>query len=161
MAVRALFRNSILFLLFSSCQPPAQIEVGDPMLTKQKGKYYYDGDLYSGLLLGYNEAGDLINKAEITQGQRDGLFEQWWDNGQRRMVAEFREGEYDGEVICYYENGALYSKFHYEAGHESGLQQMWKSDGRIKANYEVIGGRKYGLTGVKNCSNVFEENGGH
>jgi antitoxin component YwqK of YwqJK toxin-antitoxin module len=42
----------------------------------------------------------------------------------------------------------------YVMGHESGAQQQFYTDGKIKANYTIIDGRRYGLLGTKNCVNV-------
>ena len=32
-----------------------------------------------------------------------------------------------------------------------GNQKMWDSKGNIKANYDIVNNRRYGLTGQKNC----------
>jgi len=46
---------------------------------------------------------------------------------------------------------------HYTAGHEDGVQQLYREDGSLYANYIVRDGRKYGLTGEKECANVLRQ----
>ncbi len=50
-----------------------------------------------------------------------------------------------------------FRKLSYAMGHESGLQQLWQSDGALYANYIVREGRKYGLTGTKECANIYSD----
>ena len=42
----------------------------------------------------------------------------------------------------------------YKNGYEHGQQKIWYPDGRIKSNYIIKNGRRYGLLGIKNCINV-------
>lgn len=148
-----------MLVLLSCDELPVTIQHNDPLLTSEKGKIYYDGNLYSGVVEEKNEQGVLIVKDSIANGEKNGTCYKWWPNGNQKLIARFENGDYHGEVTNYYESGQTFSVFHYDHGYESGLQQMWKSDGRIEMNYEVINGRKYGLTGVKNCVNVFEDEG--
>ncbi len=150
-----LFSIGFLFLLACS-SAQEEVEIGDALLTKEKGYYCYDGVIFSGTVVGKNDEGDVISKAEVVDGKRHGVFYAWWDNGYQKTEAHFNNGEYHGLVTSYFETGQTQSILNYNNGHEEGLQRIWKSDGRIKANYEVVSGRKYGLTGVKNCINVFE-----
>ena len=72
-----------------------------------------------------------------------------------KVNKKFDDGYYyEGDVKVWYPDGSLFQHFKYKKGHEDGAQKVWKSDGRIKANYVVRDGRRYGLTGVKNCINV-------
>jgi antitoxin component YwqK of YwqJK toxin-antitoxin module len=43
---------------------------------------------------------------------------------------------------------------HYKKGYEEGLQQFYYDNGKVKANYFMKAGRRYGLLGTKNCVNV-------
>ena len=42
----------------------------------------------------------------------------------------------------------------YVKGHEEGSQKMYYDNGKIRSNYTIIAGRRYGLLGTKNCVNV-------
>ena len=152
--------RGILFLMIilASCSyQPTLVDINDPLLKKEKGNFYFDGELYSGTIQEKSANENLMSEMQIVEGKKQGISKKWWPNGNLKSESNFENGDYHGTVKQFYENGKPFSVFNYNHGHESGLQQMWKSDGRLKVNYEVINGRKYGLTGVKNCVNVFEE----
>lgn len=148
-------------LLFSCNHFPKLVNEEDEHLEKNKGIYYFNDQLFTGQIYKLNEVGDTVFILKVEEGCKNGLSRYYWNNGNLKRTANFKHNIYHGEVIDYFENGNIYSIFNYVDGHESGLQQVWKSDGRIKAKYEVVKGRKYGLTGVKNCENVFEDSLGH
>lgn len=156
-------RNNLLFLslifLVSCSGRPERITMSDENLIKKKGVYYFKDEPYSGILEEYDASKNLIGESELVDGKKNGVSKYYWPNRTLKFEANYKNGFYHGSVKRYFENGELLSWFNYDNGHESGKQQMWKSDGRIKVNYEVIDGRKYGLTGVKNCVNVLEEDG--
>jgi antitoxin component YwqK of YwqJK toxin-antitoxin module len=43
---------------------------------------------------------------------------------------------------------------HFKDGQEEGSQKLWYDNGKIRANYVIIKGKRYGLLGTKNCKNV-------
>ena len=70
------------------------------------------------------------------------------------MIAYFKNGEHNGEMTQWHKNGKVYKKFNYKSGFEEGNQKIWNDKGNLKANYDVIQGRRYGLKGIKNCKSV-------
>lgn len=78
----------------------------------------------------------------------------YWYNGKMRLLANYKNGVYHGKVYEWDAGGNIYRMGTYENGQEFGLQRLYYANGKIRANYEVIKGRKYGLAGTKNCSNV-------
>ncbi len=155
-----LLNNSfiIFFIFLISCTTvPERVKMSDENLIKEKGVYSFEGSVYTGIVEEYDDAGRLISEIKLVDGKKEGLSKFYWPDGKLKCEANYQNGIYHGSVVRYFENGNLFSSFNYDQGQESGKQQMWKSDGRIKVNYEVINGRKYGLTGVKNCINVLEE----
>lgn len=104
--------------------------------------------------------GQLMERRYYENGKKVGVHLGWWPNGNKRFEYHYSMDMYDGPVKEWYEDGQLYRSFNYKDGQEFGAQQMWKPDGRISANYEVRDGRKYGLTGVKNCISVWNDETG-
>lgn len=45
-------------------------------------------------------------------------------------------------------------EMNYKKGFEEGSQKMFYDNGKVKVNYIMINGRRYGLLGTKNCVNV-------
>lgn len=164
MARQAQLRNSVLITLilaFSfACQSEVErfdVESTHGKLNKVKGVYYLFDAPLNGSIATYFENGDTASIAQYTGGVKNGITQKWYQGGQLKFEGHYIDGSYDGSVAEWYPNGQPYSLFNYEAGKEVGRQQAWQENGKFKANYEVIGDRKYGLTGIKNCSNDWEE----
>ena len=62
----------------------------------------------------------------------------------------------NGELKEWMETGQPYRFFHYIKGYEEGSQKMWWSNGSIRANYVIKNGKRYGLLGLKICSNPYD-----
>lgn len=89
--------------------------------------------------------------------RKTGDYTAWWENGQKKLECHFGDDEYEGVFREWNRNGLLLKEMHYKAGHEEGEQRMWYENGKIKANYLIKDGRRYGLLGTKNCDNAAED----
>jgi antitoxin component YwqK of YwqJK toxin-antitoxin module len=157
------------------------VEFKNGSFKTNKGMTYDSGTLFTGILLRKYENGQALQVDTIVEGLVQGLSKAWYQNGERmwerlylngkkegkhrrwyrggapKSEGNYSEDFYQGNLREWYPNGQMYKDFNYVDGQEDGHQKMWKSDGRVKANYVVRNGRRYGLTGVKNCINVFEK----
>lgn len=98
--------------------------------------------------------GELKEVRHFRHGQKQGDYTGWWMGGQKRLSYHFVDGEYQGTCCEWNQSGILIKKMTYQQGYEVGPQQMWYGDGKIKANYVMKDGRRFGLLGTKNCNNV-------
>lgn len=57
----------------------------------------------------------------------------------------------NGEFRTWHSNGQLAEVRRYVNGREDGLQQSWTPEGVLFLNYEVRGGRRYGLVNSRPC----------
>jgi antitoxin component YwqK of YwqJK toxin-antitoxin module len=96
----------------------------------------------------------IKEKRYFANGQKTGEYNAWWQNGNKQLQYIFLSGEYEGTCKEWSETGILNKIMNYKAGHEDGPQQWWYDNGKIKANYIIKDGRRYGLLGTKNCINV-------
>jgi antitoxin component YwqK of YwqJK toxin-antitoxin module len=96
----------------------------------------------------------LKERRYFSKGKKVGVFEGWWANGKQRLLYHFKDDEYDGNCKEWDVKGLLVNNMNYKRGHEDGLQQQFYESGKVKANYMMIEGRRYGLLGTKNCMNV-------
>ncbi len=87
-------------------------------------------------------------------GRKEGTHYAWWPNGNKQYLFTIRNDEYQGEFSEWNSEGSLIKLFHYKNGHEEGSQQLWYDNGKTRANYVIANGRRYGLLGTKNCTNV-------
>ncbi|NOQ72173.1 MAG: hypothetical protein GQ574_09235 [Crocinitomix sp.] len=155
----SLFLSLILLCTFA-CETEKKrhdVDSDHDKLLKLKGTYYYFDEALNGRIISYFENGDTAATAEYIDGVKNGVTRKWYNGGRLKFVGHYEDGNYEGTVAEWYPSGQPYSLFNYKAGKEVGRQQAWLENGKFKANYEVIGDRKYGLTGIKNCSNDWEE----
>mgnify|MGYP003885137069 FL=1 len=156
-------RNSILLaisLFLIACESAPQYYTvlnTDSDLSKERGVYFYNQALFFGSIIQLSSSGDTLEVSEYEYGIKEGVSRKFWPNGLLKFQAHYKKGIYHGEVSQWYQNGMPFTQFNYNNGKESGQQRAWKPDGTYKANYQVRGDRKYGLTGIKNCSNVWED----
>jgi antitoxin component YwqK of YwqJK toxin-antitoxin module len=102
----------------------------------------------------YFDNGQLMERRYYFKGKKVGVYEAWWPNSAKRLLYHFENGEYEGSCKDWNDKGVLMSDMHFHEGHEAGEQKQFYDDGKVKSNYVVIDGRRYGLLGTKNCVNV-------
>ena len=96
----------------------------------------------------------IKEKRFFENGQKTGEYLAWWENGNRQLQYYFNADEYEGTCTEWNEAGMVSKVMNYKKGHEEGQQQWWYDGGKIKANYIIKDGRRFGLLGTKNCINV-------
>jgi protein SCO1/2 len=100
--------------------------------------------------------GRLARAGAYRGGVKTGTHTAWWPNGTLRSIVQYSDDAYDGIYETWYPSGARYELRHYRKGHESGRQQSWTEDGTLYLNYEVRGGRRYGLVNARPCVTTSE-----
>ena len=148
-------------------------------LEMQNGLMYESGSLYSGAI--YTLYAGTKDTAEVTgfisgkehgtwkkffpngklkaireygNGKKIGEYIAWWDNGNRMVDYLFANDEYNGTCKEWNRDGIMIKEMNYKKGYEDGMQRSWFDNGKIRANYKMIEGRRYGLLGTKNCVNA-------
>ena len=96
----------------------------------------------------------IMEERYYSQGRKNGKQIAYWPNGNKRFEFEAKDDAYEGELREWSENGHLFHLANFVKGQEEGIQKMWYENGKIKANYFIIKGKRYGLLGTKNCKNV-------
>jgi hypothetical protein len=101
--------------------------------------------------------GARLERREYRNGQEHGVHRGWYPNGARRFIYRYKHGLMEGVQEAWYPDGTPYTRFEYVAGHEVGRQQMWTDRGILRANYVVVGNRRYGLMGTTGCMGTANE----
>jgi antitoxin component YwqK of YwqJK toxin-antitoxin module len=154
------------------------LPVDDPKFKNQNGVLLYDGQGFNGTvfslypnddtaaLLSYKQGlphgkwqqfyqgGVKTELRYFDQGKKTGDFTRWWENGNMQILYVFEDDEYQGTCREWNEQGLLVKEMNYKKGHEEGMQTWWYDNGKVKSNYRIIEGRRFGLLGTKNCINV-------
>ncbi len=95
--------------------------------------------------------GQLRGEGSFAHGQTQGVHRAWWPSGQLQSEQSFSFDKPHGPLRTWYASGRPYQAHHYAQGQEAGPQRVWFEDQRIRANYVVQDGRRYGSIGTMNC----------
>jgi antitoxin component YwqK of YwqJK toxin-antitoxin module len=114
---------------------------------------YFDGVLH-GLCKKWYPNKKLLEERFYSHGEKNGKQIAYWENGNKKFEFIAKNDAYEGEMREYTFDGRLIHLATYTNGQEEGTQKMWYDNGKIRANYVIIKGKRYGLLGTKNCKNV-------
>lgn len=114
---------------------------------------YRDGLLH-GTALTWHADGQLDTVRHYEDGAKVGRHSGYWPDGTPRFEETFEGGLYNGPLYTWYEGGAPHSLRHFVGGREDGEQRLWAEDGRLRSNYVVRNGRRFGKVGAMPCSTV-------
>ena len=106
---------------------------------------------FSGSL--FREGNESLGEAicHYKNGLKDGVFKEWYPNGQIKEVSLFREDEFHGRRICYWPNGTKRFHVNYINGEMDGVYEEWDMNGinkQFKTYYKgkLICVKRHGLT---------------
>lgn len=184
MAHRELLVINLLFFLLISCESPEEkklnyYNLNAIYLENNNGSVFHNGKLFSGVvyslypdtkdtaeIMGFKNgkehgewkqffpSGKLSSQRFFDKGIKIKTLKEWWDNGNIKISGSFFKGENNGEYKEWNRNGGLVREMHYKLGYEEGSQKQFYDNGKIRSNYVVSHGKRYGLLGTKNCVNV-------
>jgi antitoxin component YwqK of YwqJK toxin-antitoxin module len=178
------FKIYFLALLVCSCSksepkvPKTYWQKFSKEITILNDIVYLNKVKYSGFLFELYPNRDTIYSEGFINGQLSGICKKWYPNKQLMESRYYTNGKKNGKQIAYWENGNKRFEFsakndgnegelsewtfdgklihlaHFKNGQEDGSQKLWYDNGKIRANYVIIKGKRYGLLGTKNCKNV-------
>ena len=94
-----------------------------------------------GLYERYHENGQLDIKCTYKDGEYDGLYESYYENGQPCKKCTYKDGEYNGPEELYYENGQLYIKSIHKDGKPEGQYEVYYDNGQLKEKCSYKNGK--------------------
>jgi Uncharacterized protein conserved in bacteria len=97
---------------------------------------------------------NYLHNVFLIKESRLKLLKNGGDNGNIKISGSFLKGENNGEYKEWNRDGGLVKEMHYKLGYEEGSQKQFYDNGKIRSNYVVSHGKRYGLLGTKNCVNV-------
>jgi len=139
-----------------------------PDVQDRGGVYYFPnesvGITASSLCVYKDLYGQYMSKVELLNGQFDGQFIRWWENGGKHQEKNYKDGKLDGKwtetwsggrvifernytdgnidtetTFSYYDNGQIKTKYNYKDTHVDGEQTVWYENGQIKLQYNATG----------------------
>ena len=133
--------NGTVFTLFENTSDTAAI------FSFKKGKEH-------GVWKKFYASGQSEERREFDNGRKTGELVTWWENGNKKLQCFFVDDEFEGIYREWNKDGLLIKEMKYKKGHEEGPQKYYYDNGKLRSNYVIIGGRRFGLLGTKNCVNV-------
>ena len=110
-----------------------------------EGKLTYKGEFYSGKIIKYYDDGTLSKvefKGSYLNGEKDGVWEEYYDNGQTKSKYSYINGKpVDGIYSDYHKNGQLKSKGSYLNGEKNGVWEEYYKDGNLEYTYTFKDGK--------------------
>ncbi|HPQ70635.1 MAG TPA: hypothetical protein PKW95_16035 [bacterium] len=74
--------------------------------------------------------GQKKSEGEFKNGVKHGPWKTWYDNGLQRGEGNFTAGQQNGKWTFYWENGQKRSEGRYKAGQQDGRWKFWEKSGR-------------------------------
>ncbi|SDE68153.1 toxin-antitoxin system YwqK family antitoxin [Ulvibacter litoralis] len=186
------------FMLFANCK---EATADDTVLTSEKavtinttevlkkelelnqiqGKWYYNGEVFSGYSLRFYPNDTLAERIGYDQGKREGIARKWSENGVLRIESYYKNNRLDSVYKSWWENGQLAAQSNYVNGikqgtekewyatgqlakqrnlldgKEDGMQKAWLENGSLYINYEAKNGRIFGMRRANSCYKLEDE----
>ena len=124
MGKRLLF---IALLVVFGCAKPINDET---LIDKDGLKYHPDtNEMYSGKVFKNRMGGKKEFEGSYKDGKKDGLWTDYYENGQKRSVETYKDGRKDGLYTYWHEDVLMYEGT-YKNGKEDGLWTRWYENGQ-------------------------------
>ena len=118
--------NTLLTILFISLLSSPSWSVTFGELVERDGLYYekFTDVPYTGKVTG-EEQGSFRN------GEREGTWVSYWENGQLSFKENYKNGKEEGEYISYWGDGRLLTKGNFKNGKATGAWVGYLKDGTV------------------------------
>jgi antitoxin component YwqK of YwqJK toxin-antitoxin module len=105
----------------------------------------------NGVATGIYSSGEKLVENTFVDGKREGVFSQWWPNGNYRYLFKYENDKMQGNQWVFFPSGKKREAGSYVHGEKQGLQRVWDEEGKLVSNYVLKNNRRYGVIAVKSC----------
>jgi antitoxin component YwqK of YwqJK toxin-antitoxin module len=92
----------------------------------------------------FNSGGSKKSEGTFVDGQREGLWKFYDENGFLESTQEHKEDKLNGEVKSYFCNGKIKSESTYKDGKQEGLHKVYYINGKLERQGYVVNGDEQG-----------------
>ncbi|MCB0630740.1 MAG: hypothetical protein R2824_24410 [Saprospiraceae bacterium] len=92
--------------------------------------HYYNGHPFTGTTHDFYEQENISLEHHLKNGLL--TLKEGFRNGVKIEYVEFKEGELDGTFLNFFDNGQKYVEHHYRQGAMHGMQYGWNKDGTLR-----------------------------
>ena len=82
--------------------------------------------------IGYSQSGDTIHWENYLNGEKDGKWIWYYENGRIKFENNYKDGELDGKSTNYFETGQIESDVNYRDGEKVGKLTQYDENGKIR-----------------------------
>ena len=82
-------------------------------------------------LFGTSLAENIFKQAK--NDKEDGIWNQWFENGQLKLEAHYKNGKEDGLFTLFYDSGTKRSESNFVNGEKVGYETYWERNGDVKS----------------------------
>jgi len=134
-------------LLIVGCSSPEPINYETALIERDGVFYTKDTNKpYSGPGIHiYDEWWKTKSEGIFKDGEKDGLWTSWYENGQKDEEVVYKDGEEHGLVTNWYENGQKSEKITMRYGKLDGLYKRWHRNGKKWSEGVFKDGERDGL----------------
>lgn len=113
-------------------------------LKESAGFYYRDGVKYTGRYLSYYENGQKKIEMNLKEGKKHGKIRIYFDNGNLHELQSYRNNLMSGKWEMYNLEKAKLSVAHYKRGRKHGKWKIWDDNGNLLYKLQYNRGQKTG-----------------
>jgi len=108
-------------------------------------RYTYKDNQYHGIHQQFTGPDNSLSKiAYYRNGELDGPYESWHNNGIKYIEGQYSNGLKTGEWVYYYDSGSKSSEGSYSEGKETGEWKYYHNNGKVKSQGNYSDGKKTG-----------------
>ena len=133
--------------------------------TKKSPTYYSEDGLFNGVMYDVNPKGVLVLESTIKDGKLNGLYKEWYENGELKIELNYINGVFDGlvvddtydvkfdgnvssynnkllngDVVIFYPNQNVQMFSEFKNGIPIGKTKLWYENGELWMEGNVING---------------------
>lgn len=139
--MRLIILISSLMLFYAACQSPERelvpthsemIDIwdnGHPKLVRLFADI--DGEPEAIREIHYHSNGVKSLEGPLLNGERNGLWQSWYEDGSLWSEGYFENGKREGKALVYYPNGSKMLEGQYAGDRRTGLWRSWDEDGNL------------------------------
>lgn len=157
-----------LFLLITGCENISKVVAIDKLSvyrTSRDSTYFFKKKPFSGEVYQNDYKGKKVRSFNLINGKLSGIYQEFFSDGQVKLLVEMDSGKRNGEFKSFYENGNLKEFMIYENGLINGNRVSFWLNGLKKEENNFMSGAMRGenifyySNGVVRRKIFFDSNG--
>ena len=124
---------ALLMSLWLPCLGDKQV-AGKSEISWRQGMIYHYGSerLFTGTVRTFWDEGTAQKEYGVANGLRDGLWVEWYQNGQKLKEVHWKEGKKVDRSIWWYQNGRKWKEVYFDEGGKYLVSEFYEDGPKLK-----------------------------